>query len=243
MKYSEIVDRVAEYLDRTDLGTSSSAILSATKIGQWVNDCRKDIALKPNSDFNYLYEEATISTSAGSAVYSLPSDYLGHLTLICDYKKLIRVGAREFDERELTDDAANTQAISLELQIGTSTSDFPEYYIDRGMYIELWPKPDAAYTITMKYYAQPEDFESEDDEDYMSRFHFEAIIFGASLRGAIFLDDTTKIQIFKSAYGMAIDEIVKREKDTKARDKYVRMKSWKDYPLSTFRQFQRIKQD
>lgn len=241
MQYDDIVDRVADYLDRTDLGTSSSDPISSTNIGKWVNDTRKDLALKHN--FNYLYEEATVSTSAGTATYSLPQDYMGHVTILCDYKKLTRIGAREFDELVYTDDEENEGSDQLQLDVSSdATSGFPEYYIDRGMYFELYPKPDATYTLTMKYYAQPDDFDSADDEDYMSRFHFEAIIFGASLRGAIFLDDMAKISIFTGAYKQAIDELIKREKDTKTKDAHVRFKSWKDYELETFRRLHRISQ-
>lgn len=241
MLYSEMTDRVGEYLDRTDLGTSSSAIISATKIGKWINDTRRDIALK--YDFNYLYEEATISTTAGTATYALPTDYMGHLTILCDFKKLTRIGAREFDELYYYQDDELTSPTTLELaESDDATAGFPEYYIDRGMYIQLFPEPGSTYTITMKYYAQPANFTiaTGTDEDYMSRFHFEAIIFGAALRGAIFLDDAAKITIFKEAYGLAINEIVKREKETKTKDTHVRIKSWKDYDLSTFRQLQRI---
>jgi hypothetical protein len=166
---------------------------------------------------------------------------MGHLTLLCNYKKLARVGAREFDELYYTSDDENTQSEQLELDESSDASTgFPEYYIDRGMYIQLFPCPDTAYTLTMKYFAQPANFDTGDDEDYMSRFHFEAIIFGAALRGAIYLDDTTKMEIFSKAYKVAIDEIVRREKDTKAKDTHVRMKSWKDYDLETFRRLSRI---
>lgn len=239
MIYSMMIDRVSQYLDRTDLGTSATTPVSSSKIAQWTNDTRKDISLK--YDFNYLYAEATVSTSADSATYSLPDDYMGHLTLLCDYKKLSRVGAREFDELYYTDDDESTASSQLELNVSsTSTEGFPEYYIDRGMYIQLFPRPDDTYTLTMKYSAQPADFTAGTDEDYMSRFHFEAIIFGAALRGAVFLDDQAKIEIFNKAYRMALDEIVKREKDTKSKDTHVRMKSWKDYELETFRRLTRI---
>jgi len=240
MIYSVIVDRVAEYLDRTDLGTSVSNPISATKIGQWVNDTRKDVALK--YDFNYLYAEATISTSAGTAVYSLPADYMGHLTILCNYKKLMRVGAREFDELLYTDDAVIASPDNIELSEGSSYSGFPEYYIDRGMNIQFYPEPDAAYTITMKYYAQPADFftATGTDYDYMSTFHFEAIIFGAALRGALFLDDQGKIAVFTKAYSTAIADIVAKEKGTKTKDTHIRIKSWKDYDLSTFKRLTKI---
>lgn len=239
MIYSRMIDRVAEYLDRTDLGTSASSPMSSTKIGEWMNDTRKDIALK--YDFNYLYEEATISTSATSAIYALPTYYMGHLTVLCEYKKLSRIGAREFDELYYTRKAEETSPDTIELNEGSdATAGMPEYYVDRGMYIQLFPKPDTTYTITMKYYAQPADFDEGSDEDYMSRFHFEAIIFGTALRGALYLDDIQKIQNFQAAYDRALQEIVSKEKDKKAMDKKIRMKSWKDYDLIQFRQLFKV---
>jgi hypothetical protein len=239
MQYSTMVGRVAEYLDRTDLGTADSSPVSSSKIGLWINDARKDIALK--YDFNYLYEEASISTSANSAIYELPTYYMGHLTVLCEYKKLARISAREFDELYYTRKGEETSPSTLELNEGSdATAGMPEYYIDRGMYIQLFPKPDAAYTVIMKYYAQPSDFGAGSAEDYMSRFHFEAIIFGAALRGSLYLDDIQKIENFRGAYDRSLQEIVKREKDTKTKDTHVRWKSSRDYDLIQFRQLMRI---
>lgn len=234
MDYSTIQARVAEYLDRTDL---------TTHIQNWINDCRKDIALK--YDFDYLYVEASISTSAGSATYSLPQDYLGHLTIFAGSKKLTRVGPREFDELygNNDDDESNVVWLTSETSQRDSAtpSGAPDYYIDRGMYIQLWPIPDNTYTVLMKYYAQPADFTIGTDEDYVSRFHFEAIIYGAALRGAVFLDDDVKIQIFTQSYTTTVQEIIKREKEKYAKDMTVRMKSWKDYGLTTFKRLHKIK--
>jgi len=237
MEYGIIIDRVAQYLDRSDLGTSGSSPASSTHIGNWVNDTRKDLGLKHN--FDYLYVEATISTSAGSAVYSLPTDYLGHLVILSNSKKLTRLGAKEFEELIRTDEDERTSVAELVVN-GNADSGAPEYYIDRGMYIELYPNPDDTYIITLKYYAQPADFDTTDDEDYMSRFHFEAVIFGAALRGAIFLDDQAKIQIFMQAYDRAIIELLKRESEKNQRDKYIRVRSWKDYDLTAFKRLHKI---
>ena len=92
MNYGTIQTRVAEYLDRSDL---------ETEIEAWINDTRKAIAvdaLAASHTFNYLYTEATIETSAGSATYALPTGYLGKLTIMYGDKKLHHVDAREFDE-------------------------------------------------------------------------------------------------------------------------------------------------
>ncbi len=228
MDYSTLQSRVCQYLDRSDL---------TTHIQNWINDTRKDIALK--YDFDYLYVEATTTTSAGSATYALPTDYMGHLVMMSNSKKLSRIGAREFDELIGIDEATPDSTSVLSTESGT-TSGPPEYYIDRGMQFELFPSPDTAYTITLKYYAQPSDFTIAADSDYISVFHFEAVIFGAALRGAIFLDDVTKIAIFTSAYDTKIKEMVKKEFDKIGKDTHVRWKTWKDYDLDAFKRLMRI---
>ena len=235
MNFTTLQSRVTEYLDRTDI---------AVKVASWINDTRKDISLKYN--FNYLYTETTFTTSANTATYNLPTDYLGHLTVWVQHKKLARLLPREADELTQTDTDATDALLYLPTEnaltdASEDITDAPDYYIDRGMQIQLYPTPDDDYTITLKYYAQPTDFTVGADYDYISTFHFEAVIFGAALRGAIFLDDEQKKMNFAAAYSSALGEMVKREKDTKLTDQHIRMKSYKDYDLSTFNRLLKIR--
>lgn len=113
------------------------------------------------------------------------------------------------------------------------------------MNFQLYPNPDNAYTLTIKYYAQPASWTEattadDAEEDYISRFHFEAIIWGASLRGAIFLDDEQKKTNYGAAYDTAVKEMIYREKNKKTRDLKVRFKTWKDFDLSTFERLHKI---
>jgi hypothetical protein len=232
-------NRVVDYLDRSDLNV---------KIENWINDTRNDLALKYN--FRYLYSESTSTvTSAGTSQYSLPTDYLGHLVIWVGAKKLMRLSAREFDELTQTDIDADAAPRYLPLEGGSSvtTSSIsapPDYYVDRGMSIELYPTPDQGYTITYKYYAQPEAYDTgsggDTEEDYIMRFHFEAVMWGAALRGAIYLDDEQKKANFAAAYKSAIEEMVGREKTNQAEDTHPRMKDYKDYDLATFKRLVRV---
>lgn len=227
--------RVEEYLDYDSLGWS--------KLKSWINDTRKDIALK--YDFNYLYEEATLETESGSGRYALPTDYLGHLTVFSEFKKLERVGAREFDSLGTSDSSDTNFYAMLPTESGLTddgedTMGAPDYYIDRGMEIELYPCPDGEYTITLKYYAQPADWTTGSDSDYISTFHPEAIIFGAALRGALYLDDEQKKANFGAAYDTAIKEMVKNEKTKDGADKRPRVKTWKDFDLGTFKRMTKM---
>lgn len=230
MDCATLSGRIYDYLDYA---------LTDTKIIGWINDTRRDLALK--YDFNYLYEEATVSTEVGSARYALPSDYLGHLTIFCDYKKLERIGAREFDSLGETDSSTtNFNAVLPTESSVLNGVGSPDYYIDRGMEIDLYPIPGSVYTLTLKYYAQPVDWTTSLDSDYISTFHPEAIIFGAALRGSLYLDDEQKKANYGAAYDAAIKEMINNEKFKIGADKRPRMKTWKDFDLSTFKRMTRM---
>jgi len=213
--------RVIEYLDgRTDLDTS---------INSWINDTRRNIATK--YDFAYLFTEATATTSAGIARYALPADYLGHLNLFIGTKKLIRLRTNEFDSIHGTDiDIQSTDGTTKYLTtIGSSEQDEPDYYIDRGMEFDLYPIPNGTYTLTIRYYANPADWTSDVEYDYISTFHNEAVIFGATLRGAIYLEDDKKAQKFDTLYSQEIKAILQHEKNRQNADTLIRWKTYKDF--------------
>ena len=235
---SDIRSRVRDYLDRSDLDT---------RIDGWVNDTRLDLALKYN--FRYLYAESTAPTTVGTARYALPADYLGHLVLWCGAKKLMRVSQREFDELTLTDVDADASPRQLPLEGGssvttTSIAGPPDYYIERGMEVDLYPTPDAVYTLTLRYYAQPATWtvgsSTDSSYDYITTFHPEAVIWGVCLRGAMYLDDDQKKATFAAAYKSTVEEMVLRERASLLEDQHARFKTWQDYDLTTFKRMMKV---
>ncbi len=232
MIFSVLKARVKEQLDdRTDLDT---------KIAAWINDTRKDLALE--YDFSDLYVEATCTTSAGTGVYALPDDCLDLIDIFADGKKLIRLDIKERDE--LTQTNIDVEHILYMLATESTLDDSgnapPDYYIIKGNEIDFWPIPDGAYTLLLKYYAQPADFTADGESDRISNFHFDVILWGAALRGANYLDDESKIIRFTVNRDKALKMMVARERRRKSSDKRPRMKSYKDFDLATFQRMQRI---
>lgn len=216
-----IRQRVIDYLDgRTDLDA---------KINAWIDDTRRDLASK--YDFAYLYTEATITTSAASARYDLPADYLGHLSIFIGTKKLIRIRPGEFDaiHGDDIDIQATDGSTAYLYTVGSSEQDEPDYYIDRGMEFDLYPVPDDTYTLLVKYYANPSDWTTDTQYDFISTFHTEAVIFGAAWRGAIYLEDDAKKQEYSTEYKEQINVMKMKEKDKQNADVFTRMKSYKDF--------------
>jgi len=233
MNFSTIQSRVTEYLEnRTDL---------ETKIANWVNDTRKDLALE--YDFDYLYVEATVSTSAGSARYALPSDFIGSENIWLGTKPLTRLYLGERDmsaPNDVDNSLGEVFLLSTESAMNGDNQSVPDYYVIRGFEIELWPVPDASYVMKLKYYAQPTDFTVGAASDHISNFHFDAIIWGSALRGAIYLDDDNKVQKYEAYYNKAIQKMIMKEKRKAAKDQHPRMKSYKDFYLATFKNKMRV---
>ena len=227
-----IRQRVIDYLEgRTDLDS---------KINAWVDDARRDLAGK--YDFAYLYTEATATTSAGEERYALPSDYLGHLSIFLGTKKLIRIRPGEFDAIHGDDaDIQSTDGSTKYLYtIGSSEQDEPDYYIDRGMEFDLYPVPDGTYTLLIKYYANPADWTADAEYDYISTFHTEAVIFGAALRGALYLEDDAKVQKYEAKYERLIQIMIKNEKDRQGGDTTIRIKSYKDFSSAQLKRIMKV---
>ena len=236
---STIRSRVADYLDRTDLNT---------RIDGWIEDTRLDLALK--YPFRYLYVEATTSTVAGTKTYSFPSDYLGHAVLWAGSKKLARITPREFDELTRTDIAAGAAPRELTLEAGStattsSISSPPDYYCERGVEFEIYPTPDAVYTLRIKYFASPTAWATgstaDSNYDYITTFHYEAVIWGTAWRGAMYLDDQVKIESYKNAYDVAIKEMLKKEKDFETEDQHIRFKTYHDFDETTFKRLVKMR--
>lgn len=217
MEASDMRIRVAAYLDRDDLDAD---------INNWMQDTRQDLALTYN--FHYLYKEATTNVSAGQNRYTLSSDYLDHLTLFYTEggtigKKLGRVNPGIWDEMAGLSETT------------CAASGAPEYYVIYGREIEVHPTPNAECTadsgkLKIRYYSKAPSLTADDDEDYMCIHHYEAIIYGACIRGCLFLNDMNNLQKWGQAYDRAKQIMLQREKDREVTDnKSIRMRHWKDY--------------
>lgn len=223
MRRSDMQTRAARYLDRDDLDTD---------ILDWMQDARQELALTYN--FAYLYKEATTNVSAGQNRYALSSDYLDHITLFYREtsafgKKLGRASPGTFDTMgglTPTTCAASGQ---------------PEYYVIYGREIEVIPTPNNACTanrgeLKIRYYSQAPSLTADSDEDEMAIHHYEAIIYGACLRGALFLNDSVNMQKWGAAFEKEKGVMLQREKDKEVTDnKSIRMKHWSDYDVNVMK--------
>ena len=123
--------------------------LSDTKyrplVKRWLNEAQRYIYLQ--TDLRTGQGSATYATSAGSASPgAIPTDYLRkrHIHNDTQGTMLTPISQREYD-------AAPDQTGS------------PTRYLINGSTLYVYPTPDAAYTLTFRYYKLPDDMVADGD--------------------------------------------------------------------------------
>lgn len=221
MNLKELKEHVINYLDWRGSGVD-------TKVTQWINLTRLDIALK--FDFPFLFATA-ITTTTGDSTYHVPPDYLDHMLILMEDEGMnLRV------IYELTPGYWSKQLTEIEWKRLIEIDSPPYRVIWKGTYFTIIPLPPEGRTIEMWYYRKPDEFTVDTDEDYMSITYPEVIISGAVLRGAIYLDDEAKIAKFQAIYSEQLKAMIARENRKKAdRRGNLRFRTWKDFDPQTFR--------
>jgi len=204
------------YLDRDDINTAAKPYA-----GYWINDIRLDLATQFN--WPHLWTESSVTTIAGSSDYALPTDYLDHLTVRISSKNLHGFMERDWDK------------VVLEDEDDPPDSDEPDCYYMKGTIMRLRPQPDAAYTLTLVYYARPTDFSADGDTDHWSNNYPYVLIHGAVVLGATFLDDEKKLKIHMALFERAFQACLRKEKAKKYQDVKLQWRTHKDFGASQWR--------
>lgn len=114
-----------------------SAIITTMKA------CQTNLELGPTKPWFLLSEDATYTTVAGERRIPLPPDFLE------EYEEgAIYYAPTDGDEIPLTKDISE----QLRSVYASTSSGTPEAYALVGNYFQLYPTPDDAYLLRMKYY-------------------------------------------------------------------------------------------
>jgi len=200
---------------------------ATTMIKKWINLTRREVATK--FDFGFLFTIATTTTTS-SNTYNFPSDYLDHLMILMDDEDGNPILLYEMTPGYW----ANLFKIPSPLDI---SSDTPPYRVlIEGNYFRIIPDPPSGRTLTLYYYRRPDDLVEDNETDYFLNTYPDAVIWGASLRGAVYLDDEQKVAKFKPLYEDALKAMIARENRKRVdRRGAVRFKTWKDFSTTTVR--------
>lgn len=147
MTLNDIVKRIKDRSHRGDVDVTTDAITA--QILRAINDARRKIIRRVPKDF--LRSTGTISVVSSTTTYSLASDVQEPIVFRYSYLNNEYLLTKVESEREFYQEVYKANA----------TAGKPSHYIELGLdssgykQIQVYPSPDASYTVTYAYYKDP----------------------------------------------------------------------------------------
>jgi hypothetical protein len=101
------------------------------------------------TDFRELFSSDTISATSGDAEYNLPADFMRVYSLL-----YVPTSGKP---------VSLTEVSQGDLDLNAPSSGVPTHYTVQNGEVRLWPTPDTAYTLRLRYYATPTTLTANDD--------------------------------------------------------------------------------
>lgn len=171
--FSELKDECLNY------GFSSTRY--RTRFGQWLNDAQNEVCRRVF--VRELLDTATVSTSSGTATYSLPADFVRVTQLLLN------------DEKLSVDPVSIEWFATLSAASGTPRM----YALDEGG-LNLYPTPDGVYALTLRYYRDPADMSADADTPVIPAAHQRLLISYALAYGYRAEDDQERAVSYMADY-------------------------------------------
>jgi hypothetical protein len=180
--YSELQTAVQNWLARTDLSARVPEFIALTE-GQM---SRKLWSLEGE-------KRATSNTTAGDAFVSLPTDlrYIRAAKLQTDPTRVLTPVSHDFGRRYYST-AANSK---------------PHNYAVIGQAIELFPTPDAAYTIELTYIEGVPELSDTNTSNLILNRYPDAYLHGALFNAHEYLMDEERASYHEQRFERAMQEI------------------------------------
>jgi hypothetical protein len=185
--YSELQTTIASYLNRDDLTSIIPTFITLTE-----NRLNRELRVRANM------VRAQTTTTSGTAFYDLPSDMIELRNITYDSN------SRSFALSYLSPEFATRE-------YGSIVSGQPKAYTNLGNNVKLTPTPDAAYGISINYFAKLRSLsDSVTTNDVLTEYP-SLYLFGACLEGAIYLNDTEQTNRFGSVFEKAVSDVKRAE--------------------------------
>jgi hypothetical protein len=90
---------------------------------------------------------------------------------------------------------------------GKNVSGRPSYYAMTDGSIEVFPTPDADYTLEMVYYSKIIPLDDANTSNWILQYHPDAYLYGSLVHAAPFLGDDARMQTWSALFEKAVSEI------------------------------------
>ena len=180
--YSELKTSIADFLNRDDLTTVIPDFISLAEA-------------QMNREVRHYRMEKRATALLDTQYTALPTDFLQPIRFLftgSDVSTLEQASALEISKlREANNDTTGT----------------PTTYSILDSSIEVFPKPDATYTLELLYYEKINALNNGSPTNWLLTNYPDAYLYGALLHTAPYLQEDSRIQTWAALYQKAISDI------------------------------------
>lgn len=188
--YSELQTAIADFLNRDDLTSA---------IPTFIDLAEADL----NRRVRHWRMEKRATAEIDTQYSAIPADFLEPIKfyLIADFSNPLElVSQMEMSQlRQQTSNALNR----------------PRYYAMTAGEFEVFPTPDATYDAELYYYARIPALSATNTTNWLLEYFPDALLYGALMHTAPYLQEDARIQTWASLYGEAINAINVESENTK----------------------------
>jgi len=104
------------------------------------------------------------------------------------------------------------------------TSGRPRFYANIGDTIEVFPTPDADYTMQLQYYAKTPALSDSNASNWLLLDAPDVYLYGTLIQSAPYLQDDARTQTWAALYAAALQSLQKASDDTRFAGSGLRMR-------------------
>lgn len=200
--YAKLQAEIQDTLDRDDLVADVTAFSPSTIEGVVKRAIRKcEIRVQRQLRVRDMETSTTLTLSAGTSQYSLPSDFLSMRTFYIN-KDPIRI-LRQDSFTNILSEHPNTATRE------------PDAFAIVGSSIYIRPVPDSAYSCPMHYYRTIPALSDSNTSNWLLTDAPDVYLYGSCLEITPYLGEDQRIGVWKAAFDAAITDIVDDDAITK----------------------------
>lgn len=181
MDYSSLKANIASWLNRSDL---------SSEIDTFIDLAEADMMRK----LRHWRMEARTTLSVSGQYTDLPADFIEAQRVVASASAPVRMELMARGEMQQLREAAN------------DTGGTPQYYAITGGQLEVYPSPDATYSVDLAYLQRPADLDDTDTTNWVITYYPDIYLYGALVHSAPFLMDDPRLAIWQGLYEKALAE-------------------------------------
>ena len=180
--YSELKTSIADFLNRDDLTATIPDFITLSEA-------------QMNREVRHYRMEKRATAQLNTQYTALPTDFLQPIRFVItgsDVSTLEQASALEISKlREANND----------------TTGKPTTYSILDSSIEVFPKPDATYTLELLYYEKIDALNNGNQTNWLLTNYPDAYLYGALLHSAPYLQEDNRVQLWGALYQAAVSAI------------------------------------